>query len=338
MVGGRRMRHMVAYGTEDAVVLVHGFGGSLENWRENLSQLGPTGRTVAALDLPGHGESSIDVGSGSLEELATAALGYLDAIGLDRVHLVGHSMGAAICLVLADRVPQRVRSLTLIGPAGIGQKINADFIRGYIGARSRAEVEPLMRLLYADPSHVTEQLLRQAVGLQAARRRRRRADDDRLESLRRHAGGPPVAGRRGIRTDTRGLGCRRRRHSSAGTRRARARRRRTPRAAGQGTHGAGRGGRRGQSPDRVFAARQRVGPSSQAFAVIHTWQRLDGLCMMRSSYLETPSCSSPCACSRTGSSSPSSGRPRAWCRFRGRRPSWGPARRSGCATPSRSSA
>lgn len=162
-VGGRRLRHLLARGTGDAVVLVHGFGGALENWRENHPALASTGRTVAALDLPGHGESSIDVGSGSLEELATAVLEYLDATGLDRAHLVGHSMGAAICLVLADRVPQRVRSLTLIGPAGIGQKINAEFIRGYIGACSRVEIEPLMRLLYSDPVRVTGQLLQQAL-------------------------------------------------------------------------------------------------------------------------------------------------------------------------------
>jgi pyruvate dehydrogenase E2 component (dihydrolipoamide acetyltransferase) len=95
--------------------------------------------------------------------MATAVLAYLDAVGLDRVHFVGHSMGAAVCLVLADRVPQRVGSLTLIGPAGIGQKINADFIRGYIGARRREEFELLMPLLYSDPGRVTGQLLQQAV-------------------------------------------------------------------------------------------------------------------------------------------------------------------------------
>jgi pyruvate dehydrogenase E2 component (dihydrolipoamide acetyltransferase) len=162
-VGGRSLRHRITRGVGDAVVFVHGFGGSLESWQENFAALAATGRAVAALDLPGHGESSTDVGSGSLEELATAVIEYLDALGLDRVHLVGHSMGAAVCLVLADRVPQRVRSLTLIGPAGIGQKINADFIRGYIGARIRVEIEPLMRLLYADPRHVTEQMLQQAI-------------------------------------------------------------------------------------------------------------------------------------------------------------------------------
>ena len=155
-------------------MFVHGFGGSLESWQENYAALAAAGRTVAALDLPGHGESSTDVGSGSLDELATAVLGYLDAMGLDRAHLVGHSMGAAVCLVLADRVPQRVRSLTLIGPAGIGQKINADFIRGFMAASSREQLEPLLGLLFADPAFVTPPLIEQMLRAEAARGRRRR--------------------------------------------------------------------------------------------------------------------------------------------------------------------
>jgi len=160
-VDGRSLRHRITRGAGDAVVFLHGFGGSLESWHENYAALAAAGRTVAALDLPGHGESSTDVGSGSLDGLATAVLGYLDAMGLARVHLVGHSMGAAVCLVLADRVPQRVRSLTLIGPAGIGQKINADFIRGFMTASSREQLEPLLGLLFADPAFVTPALIEQ---------------------------------------------------------------------------------------------------------------------------------------------------------------------------------
>ena len=68
VVGGRSLRHRITRGVGDAVVFVHGFGGSLETWQENFAALAAAGRTVAALDLPGHGESSADVGSGSLEE------------------------------------------------------------------------------------------------------------------------------------------------------------------------------------------------------------------------------------------------------------------------------
>jgi len=163
---GRRIRCVVQGEGGDAVVMVHGFGGRLENWSANQAALAD-GRTVVALDLPGHGESSMDVGSGSLDELATVVLGFMDALGIERAHLVGHSMGAALCLVLADREPGRVRTLTLVGPAGTGQKIDAEFIRGYIGARRREEIEPLMRMLYVDPRFVTEDMLQLAVEYKA---------------------------------------------------------------------------------------------------------------------------------------------------------------------------
>ena len=162
-VAGRHIRHLVLGDEGDAVVMVHGFGGRLENWSSNQSVLAARGRIVAALDLPGHGESCVDVGSGSLDDLASVVQGYMDRVGLGRAHLVGHSMGAALCLALTDRDPGRVESLTLVAPAGIGQKINSEFIRGWIGARTRDELVPLMSLLYADPLAVTDEALQQAV-------------------------------------------------------------------------------------------------------------------------------------------------------------------------------
>jgi pyruvate dehydrogenase E2 component (dihydrolipoamide acetyltransferase) len=162
-VAGRRIRHLIRHGRADAVVLVHGFGGNLETWRMTLAALAASGRTVAALDLPGHGQSSRDVGTGSLGELAMTVLAYMDTVGIERAHLVGHSMGAATCLDVTDRAPDRVHSLTLVGPAGTGQKINADFIRGFITARSREQLKPLLRLLFADPALVTSQVIDETV-------------------------------------------------------------------------------------------------------------------------------------------------------------------------------
>lgn len=159
-VAGRRIRHLLLGEGGDAVVMVHGFGGSLETWEANQSALAKVGYTVAALDLPGHGESSLDVGTGSLDELAAVVREYLEALGIRRAHLVGHSMGAALCLALADHDPARVRSLTLIGPAGLGQKINADFIRGLIAARGGEEIAPLLGMLFAKPDRMSADLLR----------------------------------------------------------------------------------------------------------------------------------------------------------------------------------
>ena len=157
--GGCRLRHVILGEDGEVVVMVHGFAGSLESWEANQSALAKEGYTVAALDLPGHGESSLDVGSGSLDELAASVLAYMDAVGIQRAHLVGHSMGAAACLAVADREPARVRSLVLAGPAGLGQKINADVIRGLIVANDREALAPLLQVLFADPSHVTGEML-----------------------------------------------------------------------------------------------------------------------------------------------------------------------------------
>ena len=158
-VAGRRVRHLIQRGAGEAVVLVHGFGGNLENWLLNHGALAAAGWTVAALDLPGHGESSKPVDSGSLEELSAAVLDYMDAVEIERAHLVGHSMGAAICLAIALRAPERVRSLTLIGPAGLGQDIDQGYVREFIAARDRRQLKPVLQMLFADESLVTRQLV-----------------------------------------------------------------------------------------------------------------------------------------------------------------------------------
>ena len=79
----------------------------------------PRTHTVHALDLPGHGASSKDVGDGSLTTLADTVVGFLDALGISRAHLVGHSLGGAVVAAVAKAAPDRVASLTLLAPAGL---------------------------------------------------------------------------------------------------------------------------------------------------------------------------------------------------------------------------
>jgi pyruvate dehydrogenase E2 component (dihydrolipoamide acetyltransferase) len=142
----------------DPVVLVHGFGGDKNSWlfvQQPLSE----SHTVHALDLPGHGASSKDVGSGSLDELAGTVLGFLDAVGASRAHLVGHSLGGAVIAAAAARAPDRVASLTLLAPAGYGSAADAEYLRGFASAASRRELKPLLGRLFADESLVTRQLV-----------------------------------------------------------------------------------------------------------------------------------------------------------------------------------
>jgi pyruvate dehydrogenase E2 component (dihydrolipoamide acetyltransferase) len=114
---------------------------------------------VYALDLPGHGTSAKDVGDGTLGVLADAVTGVLDALGADRAHLVGHSMGGAVALAVAAGDPARIASLTLIAPTGFGAEINAGYLRGFADAQTRRELKPVAGQLFADESLVTRQLV-----------------------------------------------------------------------------------------------------------------------------------------------------------------------------------
>ena len=142
----------------EPVVLVHGFGGDKNSWlfvQQPLSE----SHTVHALDLPGHGQSGKDVGDGSLDTLAGTVLGFLDAVGAARAHLVGHSLGGAVVAAAAARAPDRVASLTLLAPAGYGKEADVEYLRGFAAASSRRELKPLLGRLFADESQVTRQLV-----------------------------------------------------------------------------------------------------------------------------------------------------------------------------------
>ncbi|MCP3870107.1 MAG: acetoin dehydrogenase dihydrolipoyllysine-residue acetyltransferase subunit [Gammaproteobacteria bacterium] len=157
-VGGRRVRYLKRGEGGEPVILIHGFGGDLNNWLFNQEVLA-TDRMVYALDLPGHGESVKEVGDGSLEMLADTLTAFMDVLGIDGAHLVGHSMGGALCLHLAERAPERVLSIVLIGSAGLGPDINGDYIAGFAEAMDRRSLKPLLTELFTDTSLVTRQLV-----------------------------------------------------------------------------------------------------------------------------------------------------------------------------------
>jgi pyruvate dehydrogenase E2 component (dihydrolipoamide acetyltransferase) len=157
-VGAGALRYLRQGEGGDAVVLLHGFGGDLNNWLFAAPALAE-GHTVYALELPGHGGSSKDVGPGDLDFLVAAVVGFLDAVGLERVHLVGHSLGGLVAASAALRDPGRALSLTLVSSAGLGEEINGDYLDGFITAGSRRELKPALELLFADSGQVTRQLV-----------------------------------------------------------------------------------------------------------------------------------------------------------------------------------
>jgi pimeloyl-ACP methyl ester carboxylesterase len=94
------------------LVLVHGAGGSHLDWPALLRRLREA--NVYALDLPGHGRSE-GVGRSSITAYCDFFLAFLDALGLEKAIVVGHSMGGAIVLDFALHYPDRLDGLILVG-------------------------------------------------------------------------------------------------------------------------------------------------------------------------------------------------------------------------------
>ena len=160
-VGGRTISYL-ALGPEEPggvpVVLVHGYGGDKNSWLFVQQPLAEQ-VTAIALDLPGHGASSKDLGDGSLTTLADTVSGFLDALDIQRAHLVGHSLGGAVVAAVARSAPEKAASLTLVAPAGFTREVDAEYLRGFAAASSRRELKPLVGRLFADEAAVTRQLV-----------------------------------------------------------------------------------------------------------------------------------------------------------------------------------
>jgi pyruvate dehydrogenase E2 component (dihydrolipoamide acetyltransferase) len=123
-----------------AVVFLHGFGGDSNTWLFNQGPIAERHLTVA-FDLPGHGGSSKRVEEGSVEELADSIRYGLDHLELKRIHLVGHSMGAAVALALCEREPERIASLSLIAPVAFGSHVDQRYLSDFTSAQRSRDIQ-----------------------------------------------------------------------------------------------------------------------------------------------------------------------------------------------------
>ncbi|WP_345567380.1 alpha/beta hydrolase [Nonomuraea rosea] len=94
------------------VVLVHALGSGAATWAAFGARLAAHGRRVLALDLRGHGGSSW-TDAYSLTSMCDDVLAFLDAQGIGRTDLVGHSVGGAVAVLVAQRQADRVRRLVV---------------------------------------------------------------------------------------------------------------------------------------------------------------------------------------------------------------------------------
>jgi pimeloyl-ACP methyl ester carboxylesterase len=120
---GTRLRYVVG-GDGPPLVLVHGLGGTIENWRALAPPLGARHRVLVP-DLPGHGGSASLPEARDVDALAEAVLGIVDVEEANPAVWVGHSLGGVVALRAAVLRPDAARGLVLAAAAGIGSASRA---------------------------------------------------------------------------------------------------------------------------------------------------------------------------------------------------------------------
>jgi pimeloyl-ACP methyl ester carboxylesterase len=149
-------------GQGEAVILLHGLGSTTSGMLPTLDDLGRSYRVIAP-DIPGFGDSSKPVRPYHAGFFARWLIAFMDALGLDRAHLVGNSMGGRIALEVALRAPNRVERLALLAPA-VALKKARQFVPLVEAIRPELAVLPLparrahvlfvTRSLFADASRI----------------------------------------------------------------------------------------------------------------------------------------------------------------------------------------
>ena len=135
---GIRTNYLESGSGDRTVVLVHGSGPGVTayaNWRGVLPELGKDFRCVAP-DMVGFGYSERpDKPEYGLDTWADQTLGVMDALGIEKAHLIGNSFGGGIALRLATKHPDRVGKLVLMGSMGVPFEITEglDTVWGYDG-------------------------------------------------------------------------------------------------------------------------------------------------------------------------------------------------------------
>lgn len=126
------------------VLFIHGFGADHQSWAGNVASVFKFAQALV-VDLPGHGDSvSIPTG-GSLSAIADNLLLSLDT---DKpVHLVGHSIGASIATLCAAKQPDRIASLSLLAPAGLGVGVSRNFVDRFVRLENESEALQLLQTL-----------------------------------------------------------------------------------------------------------------------------------------------------------------------------------------------
>jgi pimeloyl-ACP methyl ester carboxylesterase len=118
--------HQLSYldsGSGPVVLFIHGILGSHRDWAHLIDRIDDTQRVIVP-DLFGHGQSAKPVGDYSLGSHAATIRDLLDRLGIERITLVGHSLGGGIAMQFYYLFPERVERLVLVASGGLGREVN----------------------------------------------------------------------------------------------------------------------------------------------------------------------------------------------------------------------
>lgn len=122
MIHGYRRAFRIA-GSGPPLLLLHGIGDSSETW---LDVIEPLARrfTVIAPDLLGHGESDRPRADYGIGAYACGMRDLLATLDVDRVNVLGHSLGGGIAMQFAYQFPERCERLVIVGSGGLGRSVH----------------------------------------------------------------------------------------------------------------------------------------------------------------------------------------------------------------------
>jgi pimeloyl-ACP methyl ester carboxylesterase len=141
----------------EPVIFLHFLNGTAMIWNGVVPYFAEKYRTIG-IDLRGHGRSDMPESGYELETLADDVVGVMDALGIDRAHFVGSSLGCNIGVQLAAKYPERVRSLALSDGAlndmseAAGEKITLEYVLSLYDGGPEPEYESVDEFLAGAPS------------------------------------------------------------------------------------------------------------------------------------------------------------------------------------------
>ena len=165
----------------ETVLMLHGSGPGASGWANFNKNIGPlvaAGYRVILMDCPGWSKSDPVVCTGSRSDLNARALkGLLDALGLDRVHIIGNSMGGHSAIAFALANPERIGKLVLMGggTGGPSQFVpmpteGIKLLQGLYRDPTIENLKKMMNVFVFDTSSLTEELFQARLSNMLSRR------------------------------------------------------------------------------------------------------------------------------------------------------------------------